>query len=152
VNTPPTSEKSVSKAREFPGLSYCRPYARDTVTGLLWILRQVLEHARSGVAKRSARTDQRSRLCGADHKIVKIAAHLESARLFDPADPHRLKARRSDQVLDFVAPMLVLGHVEQNRGLGRPVARGLEEIGRHGAERNGKACPDRQPPSNNLAR
>jgi hypothetical protein len=48
--------------------------------------------------------------------------------------------------------MLVLGHVEQNRGLRRPVPRGLEEIGRHGAERNGKACPDRQPPSNNSAR
>jgi hypothetical protein len=38
--------------------------------------------------------DEGPRLSGADHKIVKIAAHLESARLFDPADPHRLKARR----------------------------------------------------------
>jgi hypothetical protein len=37
--------------------------------------------------------------------------HLKSARLLDPADPHRLKARRSDQVLDFVAPMRVLGRV-----------------------------------------
>ena len=96
--------------------------------------------------------DEGPRLCGADHKIVKIAAHLESARLFDVADPHRLKAGRSDQVLDFVAPVLVLGHVEQNCGLGRPVARGLEEIGGHGAERDGKACPYRQPPSNNLPR
>lgn len=104
------------------------------------------------VGRQSGPYDERPRLCGVDHKIVKIAAHLESARLFDPADPYRLKPRRSDQVLDLVAPMLVLGHVEQNRGLGRPVARGLEEIGRHGAERNGKASPGRQPPSNNSAR
>jgi hypothetical protein len=103
-------------------------------------------------ARRSGPSDQGPRLCRTDYEIVKVSAHLESARLFDPADPHRLKARRSDQVLDFGAPVLVLGHVEQNRGLGRPVARGLEEIGRHGAEGNGKACPDRQPPSDNLAR
>ena len=103
-------------------------------------------------AMQSRPNDEGPRLCGADDKIVKIAAHLKSARLFDPADPHRLKAHGSDQVLDFVVPMLVHGRVEQNRGLGRPVARGHEEIGRHGAERIGKACPDRQPPSNNLAR
>jgi hypothetical protein len=43
---------------------------------------------------------------------VRIAAHFESARLFDPADPHRLKARRSDQVLDFDASMLELGNLD----------------------------------------
>jgi len=60
------------------------------------------------VGRQSGPHDEGPGLCGADHEIVKIAAHLEPARLFDPADPHRRKARRSDQVLDFVAPMLVL--------------------------------------------
>ena len=83
---------------------------------------------------------------------MKVAAHLESPRLLDPADPQGLEARRPDQVLDLVAPTVDLGHVEQNRALGRPMARGLEEIGRHGAERNGKGCPGRQPPSDDLAR
>lgn len=49
---------------------------------------------------------------------MKIAAQPESARLFDPADPHRLETRRSDQAFDFVASTLVVGHVEQNCGLG----------------------------------
>jgi hypothetical protein len=81
------------------------------------------------VGRQSGPHDEGPRLCVADHKIVKVAAHLESARLFDPSNPDRFKARRSDQVLDFVVSMLVLGHIEQNRGLGRTVARGLEEIG-----------------------
>jgi hypothetical protein len=34
---------------------------------------------------------------------VKVAAHLESARLFDPAVLLRLEAGRSDQPLDFLA-------------------------------------------------
>ena len=46
------------------------------------------------------------------------ATHLESARLFDPADLHRLEATRSDQPFDFVATTVVVGHVEQNRWLG----------------------------------
>ena len=62
--------------------------------------------------------DQRARLCGADHEIVQVAAHLESARLFDPADLHRLEAGRSNQPLDFVATTVVVGHVEQHRRLG----------------------------------
>ena len=54
-------------------------------------------------AMRSGPNDQGPRLCGADDEIVKVATHLESARLFDPADLHRLEASRSDQPLDFVA-------------------------------------------------
>ena len=52
-------------------------------------------------AKRSGPTDQWPRLCGADYEIVKVPAHLESTRLLDPADLHRLEAGRSDQPLDF---------------------------------------------------
>ncbi len=47
--------------------------------------------------------DQGARLCRADYEIVKVATHFEPARLFDPADLHRLEASGSDQPLDFVA-------------------------------------------------
>jgi hypothetical protein len=46
---------------------------------------------------------------------VKVAAHLESTRLLDPADLHRLEAGRSDQPLDFFAGAVVVGRVEADR-------------------------------------
>ena len=46
--------------------------------------------------RRSSSADQRPRLCGADDEIVKVPAHLESTRLFDPADLQRLEAGRPD--------------------------------------------------------
>jgi hypothetical protein len=67
------------------------------------------------VPMRSGPNDQGARLCWADYEIVKVATHLEPARLFDPADLHRLEASGSDQPFDFVAPAVVVGHVEQNR-------------------------------------
>jgi len=48
---------------------------------------------------------------------VKVAAHLEPTRLFDPAGLHRLEAGRSDQPLDFLASTVVVGHVEEDRRL-----------------------------------
>jgi hypothetical protein len=45
--------------------------------------------------RRSGPADQRSRLCGADDDIMKVAAH-ESTRLFDSAGLHRLDAGRPD--------------------------------------------------------
>jgi hypothetical protein len=59
-------------------------------------------------AKRSGPARQRPRLGGADYEIVKVAAHLESARLFDPAGLHRVEAGRSDQPLDFLASTVML--------------------------------------------
>ena len=53
----------------------------------------------------------------ADHEIVKVAAHLESTRLFDPADLHRLEAGCSDQPLDFLASTVIVGGVEEDRQL-----------------------------------
>jgi hypothetical protein len=49
----------------------------------------------------------------AHYEIVKVAAHLEPARLFDPADLRRLEAGRSDQPLDFLASNLVAGRIEE---------------------------------------
>ena len=57
------------------------------------------------------------RACGADYKIVKVAAHLEPTGLFDPADLHRLEAGRSDQPLNFLASTVVVGRVEEDRQL-----------------------------------
>jgi len=48
---------------------------------------------------------------------VKIAAHLEPTRLFDPANLRRLEAGRSDQPLDFLAGTVIVGRVEQDRRL-----------------------------------
>ena len=70
------------------------------------------------VATRSGPNDRGARLFGADNEIVKVATHLESARLFDPADLHRLEARGSDQPLDFVAGAVVVGHVDRTAGSG----------------------------------
>jgi hypothetical protein len=56
-----------------------------------------------------------TRLCGADYEIVKVAAHLEPARLCEPAGLHRLEASRPDQPLDFLARTVVVGYVEQDR-------------------------------------
>ena len=67
---------------------------------------------------RSGPNDQGARLCRTDYEIVKVTTHLEPARLFDPADLHRLEASRSDQPLDFVATTVIIDHVEQNRWLG----------------------------------
>ena len=53
----------------------------------------------------------------ADYEIVKVAADLESARLFEPADLDRLEAGRSDQPLDFLAGTAVVGRVEEDRRL-----------------------------------
>jgi hypothetical protein len=50
-------------------------------------------------------------------QVVKVAAHLESARLFDPAGLHRLEACRSDQPLDFLAGPVVVGQIEEDRQL-----------------------------------
>jgi hypothetical protein len=43
---------------------------------------------------------------------VKVAAHLEPARLFDPARLGRLEAGRPDQPLDLLAGTVVVGRVE----------------------------------------
>ena len=51
------------------------------------------------------------------YEIVKVAAHLESTRLFDPADLHWLEAGRSDQPLDFLAITVDVGRVEEDRRL-----------------------------------
>jgi hypothetical protein len=40
-------------------------------------------------------TDQRPRLCGSDYEILKVAAHLEPTRLFDPADPRTSRRKVS---------------------------------------------------------
>ncbi|MGH3188296.1 MAG: hypothetical protein ACRDOL_13680 [Streptosporangiaceae bacterium] len=40
---------------------------------------------------------------------MKVAAHLESTRLPDPAGLHRLEAGRSDQPFDFLASTVVAG-------------------------------------------
>jgi hypothetical protein len=48
---------------------------------------------------------------------VKVAPNLESTRLFDPADLHRLEAGRSDQPLDFLASTVIVGRVEEDRRL-----------------------------------
>ena len=77
----------------------------------------------------SGRADHRPRLGRADHEIMKIAVHLESTRLFDPADLHRLEAGRSDQPLDFPAGAVVIGHVKQHGWFRLPAAGGLEQIG-----------------------
>jgi hypothetical protein len=44
---------------------------------------------------------------------VKVAAHLEPARLFDPADLHRLKPGRSDQPLDLLVGLVIVSRVEE---------------------------------------
>ncbi|MFY9889608.1 MAG: hypothetical protein WAK71_14950 [Streptosporangiaceae bacterium] len=49
---------------------------------------------------------------------MKVAAHLEPTRLFDPADLRRLEAGCSDQPLDFLAGPVVVGRVEQDRPIG----------------------------------
>jgi ketosteroid isomerase-like protein len=71
--------------------------------------------------------------------------------LADPADLHRIEARRPDQPLDFLASPVVIGRVEQDRRFRRPVTGGLEETGRHGAERHGQARPRRQPSGYHLS-
>jgi len=60
---------------------------------------------------------------------VKVAAHLESTRLFDPADLHRLEAGRPDQPLDFLASTVVVGHVEEDRRGEEPFAWLLPAVG-----------------------
>jgi hypothetical protein len=40
---------------------------------------------------------------------VKVAAHLEPARLLDTADPHRPETGRSDQPLGFLAGPVIVG-------------------------------------------
>ena len=65
-------------------------------------------------ARQSGLSDQRPRLCQADYEIVKVAVHLESTRLFDPADLHWLEAGRSNQPLDFLSSAIVVGHVEKD--------------------------------------
>jgi hypothetical protein len=47
---------------------------------------------------------------------VKVATDLEAARLFEPADLHRLKACSSDQPLDFVVTSVVVGHRTMSSG------------------------------------
>ena len=54
-------------------------------------------------------------LLRADDEIVRVAAHLESTRVLDPADLQRLEAGRSDQPLDFFARAVVVGRVEEDR-------------------------------------
>jgi hypothetical protein len=83
---------------------------------------------------------------------VKVAADLEPARLFDPAGLHRLEAGRSDQPLDCLASTVVIGHVEQDGRLRRPVAGGQEEVGRQASERHGQPCPRGQPSGHDLPR
>ena len=104
------------------------------------------------VGRQSGPHDKGPRLCGPDHKIVKIAAHLESARQF--ASPILMGSNSAVRIKCSTSSLPCSSSDTFNRtaGSGRPVARGLEEIGRHGAERDGKVCPDREPPSNNLAR
>jgi hypothetical protein len=46
-----------------------------------------------------------------------VAAHLEPVRLVDPADLYRLEAGQSDQPLDVLARVVVVGLVEQDRPL-----------------------------------
>jgi hypothetical protein len=48
---------------------------------------------------------------------MKVAAHLEPARLFEPAGLDRLEAGRSDQPLNFLASTVVVGRVEEDRRL-----------------------------------
>ena len=48
---------------------------------------------------------------------MKVAAHLEPARLFEPAGLDRREAGRPDQPLDFLASTVIVGRVEQDRGL-----------------------------------
>jgi hypothetical protein len=64
---------------------------------------------------RSVSTAQRLRLGEADDEVVQVAAHLESIRPFEPADPYRLKPGRSDEALDLLARTVVIGCVEQDR-------------------------------------
>ena len=40
---------------------------------------------------------------------MKVAPHLESSRLLESADSHRLEAGRADQLLDFPAGAVVVG-------------------------------------------
>jgi len=53
----------------------------------------------------------------AGYQIVKVATHLEPARLSEPAGLHRLEAARPDQPLDFLAGTVAVGHVGQDRRL-----------------------------------
>jgi hypothetical protein len=46
---------------------------------------------------------------------VKVAAPLESTRLFDPADLHRLQASRRDHSLDFLAGTVVALRIDSER-------------------------------------
>ncbi len=46
-------------------------------------------------------------LGGADYEIVKVAPHLETARLLDPADLYRLEAGGPDQPPDFLPGAVV---------------------------------------------
>jgi len=46
---------------------------------------------------------------------VKVAAHLEPTRLFNPADLFRLETGRSDQPLEFLGSTVVVGRVEEDR-------------------------------------
>ena len=57
------------------------------------------------------------RLRGADDDIVEVTAHLESTRLLDVTDLHRLEAGSSDQPLDFLTGTLIVGGVEEDRRL-----------------------------------
>jgi hypothetical protein len=66
---------------------------------------------------RSGPTYQRSRLRWPDYAVVKVAADLESTRLFEPADLHRFESGRCDQPLDSLASTVVVGRVEEDRRL-----------------------------------
>jgi hypothetical protein len=74
---------------------------------------------------------------------VKVAAHLESTRLFDPADLHRLEAGRSDQPLDFLASTVVVGRVEEDRRSGDR----LLEDSKRSADMVPNAMAKRAPPA-----
>ena len=75
------------------------------------------EDVSTGATNRSGPAEQRPGLGGANDEIVKVATHLESTGLFDPTDLHRLEAGRSDQPLDLLAGTIVVGRVEEHRGL-----------------------------------
>ena len=49
---------------------------------------------------------------------MKVAAHLESTRLFDSANLRRLEAGTSDQSLDFIASTVVTGREKSTAGTG----------------------------------
>jgi hypothetical protein len=67
-------------------------------------------------------------MCGTDDKIVKVAAHLESIRLFGPSELHGLEAGRSDQSFDVDIRTAIVGRIEEGHRLCAVTGR-REEIG-----------------------